>query len=537
LSSHRLKIIGVFTITLALILTLGSCDPATDVEPTMYELTIETEGRGEVLDEDGEELVAEEGESDTLEAEENTSITLEAEPADGWEFDEWTGDVEAEEKEISVPMDENKAVTAHFNEKEAYFEVEIDEEASDSEILQGKELTVIADISNTGNIEDTQDIILDFGDEEKVKNKEITVAGEDSEKVTFTYEVPGDATAETKDVTVSSNETEDSYQVEVLEPANYLLSFDEATDDEVEQGDSFTAVINVENTGDVDGEKQAVEFYWNQENDEGEAYKKEEIKLEANESDYVTFTLEVAEDAEGGETDYHVAVRDDSLTSQATVLESAYFAVDIIEEESNLNVGYGQKFQIAVNISNEGDVSATQMIEVIVDGKVRAEKEVTVDGTDSKQITLEFDAEVEDDGKTLEVRSEDDDSSNDMEVFTDKIEKRDEFKADYNKEFDLVFIEEGSLYVKFINEAEVLALPEKVDVGEGNYVERYADEIKLEEKGSFIEGNDFGLVVDFSEENLQDMRGEDAGEPITFALLDDKGGEILVEFTVEVETD
>ena len=334
-SNHKLKIIGIFVFAIVLALTMAACDTGSedhDVGPTMYELTIDIEGKGEVLDDDGEEILTEEEESETLKVEEDTFVTLEAEPTEDWIFLEWTGDKEDEEKETSVLMDEDKNVKANF----------------------------------------------------------------------------------------------------------------------------------------------------------------EEAKV--------------------------------------------HFAVDIVEEESNFKVGYGQEFQIAVDINNEGNISATQEIEVIVDEEVRAYEEVTLDGTQNQQITLEFAAEVEDDGEKLKVKSEDDDSSEGVEVITDELEKIEDFKAEYDEEFDLGFIEEGTLEIKFVDDAAVLALPEKVDVGEGNYVERYSDEIKLEEKGSFIEGIEFGWAVDFSEENLQDMRGEDAGEPVTFTLLDGDG-EMLTELTAEIETD
>lgn len=75
-----------------------------DEEPAEeYTLTINTEGEGTVDIEPDEEKY-----------EEGTEVELEAIPDDGWEFDEWSGDIEETEEEITVTMDNDKNITAHF---------------------------------------------------------------------------------------------------------------------------------------------------------------------------------------------------------------------------------------------------------------------------------------------------------------------------------------------------------------------------------------------------------------------------------------
>ena len=98
MNTHKFKIIGIFALVIVLTLTLSSCDLFEDdeVEPTMYELTVKMEGEG-VIYEDDKELLTEE-DSETIDAEENTSVTLKAEPDEDWEFIEWTGAVEEDEK-------------------------------------------------------------------------------------------------------------------------------------------------------------------------------------------------------------------------------------------------------------------------------------------------------------------------------------------------------------------------------------------------------------------------------------------------------
>jgi len=72
-----------------------------------YELTVDIEGEGEVeIDPDQEKYF------------EGLEVDLKAIPEDGWSFMEWTGDHESREEEITLVIDENKSLTAHFREME-----------------------------------------------------------------------------------------------------------------------------------------------------------------------------------------------------------------------------------------------------------------------------------------------------------------------------------------------------------------------------------------------------------------------------------
>ncbi|MFP4142822.1 MAG: InlB B-repeat-containing protein [Thermoplasmata archaeon] len=78
--------------------------------PELYELTINIEGQGTV------EVYGEEVEDGwTQEYVEGTELTLEAIPDEGYEFDEWTGTDQTGD-EINITMDEDKDITAHFEE-------------------------------------------------------------------------------------------------------------------------------------------------------------------------------------------------------------------------------------------------------------------------------------------------------------------------------------------------------------------------------------------------------------------------------------
>jgi len=128
----------------------------TEKAPEMYNLTLGIDGNGAITVEwnEEEENVTDD---DTLEIRENTTVTLTADPDEGHKFVEWTGNVSSTEEVITITMDEDKEITASFEEvDQPYFEVEITE--YDEEIEVGRYIMVEYTVKNTGDVEGTQDI-------------------------------------------------------------------------------------------------------------------------------------------------------------------------------------------------------------------------------------------------------------------------------------------------------------------------------------------------------------------------------------------
>ncbi len=72
-----------------------------------YLLTINTEGEGSTTPAEGDHTY-----------EQGEVVTIEAMADEGWKFDEWTGDVSSDETSMNITMDEDKEITAHFEEDE-----------------------------------------------------------------------------------------------------------------------------------------------------------------------------------------------------------------------------------------------------------------------------------------------------------------------------------------------------------------------------------------------------------------------------------
>ena len=128
---EKKRIYLILALGFFLTLPLAACD--TDLidgdDPVFYTLTVEMQGEGEILDDTDNVVLESEDEIEKIDGEKGALIKLIANPAEGYAFYKWTGDVETEEKEISFEMNQEKAVTALFLTKPA----SIDEFRHDNE--------------------------------------------------------------------------------------------------------------------------------------------------------------------------------------------------------------------------------------------------------------------------------------------------------------------------------------------------------------------------------------------------------------------
>lgn len=100
-------------------------------EKKNYELTIRTEGEGAVR----EQVV----QSKSSEYEHGTQVELIAEPADGWRFVEWEGDVEGTDNPAQITVEDASRVTAIFEKREYEMTIDTDGEGAVYEqIIYGK---------------------------------------------------------------------------------------------------------------------------------------------------------------------------------------------------------------------------------------------------------------------------------------------------------------------------------------------------------------------------------------------------------------
>jgi len=167
-------------------------------EYEVHTLNINIEGEGATEPEEG-----------THTHYEGEEVNVKAIPEEDWKFVEWKGDYEGPEEEITITMDEDKSITAVFKPYESFFDIEII--SYDRNVKEGEYVTVEFTITNTGEAEDTQDIIFLVEGLEEDRKEDVTLeAGEEyrgkffwmSEEGSYLLQVSSDDDEDTVAITV-----------------------------------------------------------------------------------------------------------------------------------------------------------------------------------------------------------------------------------------------------------------------------------------------------------------------------------------------
>lgn len=216
-------------------------------EPDHYQLTIDIEGEGEVeVDPDEAEYV------------EGTEVSLTAIPGEGYEFVEWTGDVEGTSEETTVIMDDHKDIIARFQEEVERYTLDVTIEGEGAVEVEGEmvddgftlELEEGEHVTMKAHPEDEWQFMEWTGDvpEDESGYHEITVFMDEDKDITANFYQP-----EWYELTINI-EGEGVVELDPAEPV-----YEEGT--EV----TLTAVPDegykfVEWTGDVDGTDTTMEI-------------------------------------------------------------------------------------------------------------------------------------------------------------------------------------------------------------------------------------------------------------------------------------
>ncbi|MFW5907771.1 MAG: InlB B-repeat-containing protein [Candidatus Natronoplasma sp.] len=220
-------------------------------EGAYYELTVNIEGEGDV-----------DIEPDQDQYEEGTEVTLTAVPDEGWRFVEWTGDADGESEETSVIMDEDKEITANFEEIYYTLNIEVDGKGNVSRDPGQEEYEEGTEVELTVNPQSDWFFSEWSGD--------VPEGEEENEVITITMDAD-------KNLTVHFLQ-EAFFEVEIVD-----------YDEEVSEGDELVVECTVTNTGDVE-DTQTIELTVSDEDDNLIYDDSKEITLSAGEERTETFT-------------------------------------------------------------------------------------------------------------------------------------------------------------------------------------------------------------------------------------------------------
>ena len=147
-----------------------------------------------------------------------------------------TEDVDADLYDLDVETEDTSDTTsiAVVEPDTPFFDVAIDEDATDDTVEPGAELAVTTLVTNTGGLEETQSIEFDVGDSGVDDTAERTLEAGEENEITFTYTVAEDIEADTIPITVESANDSATHTVAVEsedEEGGGLPAFPEPSDD------------------------------------------------------------------------------------------------------------------------------------------------------------------------------------------------------------------------------------------------------------------------------------------------------------------
>lgn len=165
-------------------------------------------------------------------------------------------------------------------------------------------------------------------------------------------------------------------------PAEFTVSGLDPGDTEVVRGEEIDVSARVRNAGDI-ADTQTVELRL-----DDEVVAERELELGCRSSRRVRFDDIDTGNLDPDEYEYGIFSEDDSETGTLTVLRPAEFSVSDLSPE-DVTVTQGDLIDVSARIRNVGDVSDTQTVEFRIDDEPVAEREVELDGRESRRTTFE----------------------------------------------------------------------------------------------------------------------------------------------------
>ncbi|MFA9427898.1 CARDB domain-containing protein [Natronorubrum sp. A-ect3] len=240
-----------------------------------------------------------------------------------------TEDVDADLYDLDVETEDTTDTTsiAVVEPDTPFFDVAIDEDATDDTVEPGEELAVTALVTNTGGLEETQPIEFDVGDSGVDDTAERTLEAGEENEITFTYTVAEDIEADTIPITVESANDSATHTVTVEsgEAGGGLPAFPEPSDDasvsighidapsEVEIGESVQVSALVGNHAEEPVSEHIILSL------DGMTIDRETTTFEGSTETKVEYEF-AAPDA-AGEYEVTIETRDQSTSTTLTVIE------------------------------------------------------------------------------------------------------------------------------------------------------------------------------------------------------------------------
>ncbi|WP_276253233.1 CARDB domain-containing protein [Halomontanus rarus] len=289
----------------------------------------------------------------------------------------------------------------------AAFTVGID--AVPESVSAGQAISIDATVTNSGDLEGTQTVALEIGNE-TIDTTDVTLAGGDSETVALGWE-PDETDIGNRTVTVSGDDDTASTVITVAEPpaeAAFDVTVD-AAPETVTAGQTVAVDAAVTNDGDLE-DTQSVALAV-----ENETVATTDVTLAGGAGETITLEWQTDE-TDVGERNVTVATGDDSASATVSVEEAsgpepepepATFDVRLDAPDS---VDAGEAIDLEATIENVGDEAGDQQLVLLVDGTSAETRTVALEAGASEAVSFTY-ATAEDDIGSLEVALESENDS------------------------------------------------------------------------------------------------------------------------------
>ena len=262
--------------------------------------------------------------------EDSTTVTLDGDGSRTVTFTWQTGPDDVGRHTASVRNPDDSAVTDVGVLAPPDFRVEIG--SAPSSVTAGGSLEITATVTNTGDEPATQDIELEI-DGVVEDSTPVTLAGGGSRMVTLSWQT-GEGDAGTYDITVSSDDSSDTVEVTVAEPANFSVTID-SENDTVTEGESTEITATVTNTGDESATREILLEV------NGTEVDRTEVTLAGGDSQSVTLTWQTGSGDAGRKHIVSVLSSDDDDWREFAVEESTIIEVGEVDLPPEAVVGTG----------------------------------------------------------------------------------------------------------------------------------------------------------------------------------------------------
>lgn len=285
----------------------------------------------------GEDFGVVDTETVQLDARDSETLTLEWEPG---EDDD--GDYTAE---VSSNNDtDTEAVTVQEPQPPTF---EVDITGTNSPIAETQELIVQAEVENVGDLEGTQNIVLNILDEdgddvieEETDTEEVSLERGESTDLELRWDTEeGDAGNYTAEIASEDDTDTEDVLVEDTDPPDYQVTVTDV--DEDEEGFPIDVTAEITNEGEVEGFQDIILDIFESDGEtvvEEEADVEENVILDPGESATVTLTWET-EEGDAGDYVANVSSNDDSDTEPFGLQDGDFRSMNLVDRVDDWNEG------------------------------------------------------------------------------------------------------------------------------------------------------------------------------------------------------